>query len=121
MTQLNANSPPSETDLTPTEKARVDALQDEHMAHESPDGRPPERHQRNTAWGGLFLIGLLVALAAITTAAYFWGMPAVIIGIVLIGLMALASAPAWGAGILRGKEERHARAEARTDVRSARQ
>jgi hypothetical protein len=92
-----------------TEKAedpQVDAVQQEVMGAISPDGRPAELAGSRTGWKGLAVVGLVVAIVGVSVLFITLG-PAAggLASILLVGYIAL-TVPVWGAGLLRGREER---------------
>lgn len=85
---------------------RVDAVQREVMAAISPDGRPPELAEARSGWKRLAVVGMIVAIVGVAVLFITLG-PAAggLASILLVGYIAL-TVPVWGAGILRGQEER---------------
>lgn len=114
---------PTAADLTqPNEPAspRVDAIQEEVMTVISPDGRPPEPAKARSEWKWLFLIGIPLGLICIGIMLVKLGLAAGLLATaLLLGYVAL-TVPVWGAGLLRGKEERIAREVAQSHVVSTR-
>jgi hypothetical protein len=94
---------------TPAQEAAQDVRQDRIMTAESPDGRPPTHGQRRREWwwlGG----GLTLLLAGGIVYAAVTGAQAITVVLVVVFLAALVAAavPVWGAGLLRGREQRSA-------------
>jgi len=88
------------------EDARVDAVQREVMTAISPDGRPPDLARARTGWKQLAVVGLVVAIVGISVLFITLGPTAGgLASILLVGYIAL-TVPVWGAGLLRGQEER---------------
>lgn len=95
----------------------LDARQDELMTQASSEGRPPPRRQRMIEWRWLGL-GAIVIIAGITTWILVRGVSpgAVAVGLTLSLLLVVGGAsPVLVAGMLRGREERAARREARLE------
>ncbi len=89
---------------------RVDRVQEEIMTAISPDGRPPHRLLRRAEWKWFVIGGTALALAAVAWAVSSsvpW--PTLIFVATLLILFLGAAIPTWGAGLLRGSEERQAR------------
>ncbi|MFN0010625.1 MAG: hypothetical protein ACKVS8_03170 [Phycisphaerales bacterium] len=89
---------------------RVDRVQDEVMTATSPEGRPPTRHVRRAEWKWFLIGGSVLALAAVVWAVSSsvpW--PTLLFVAALLILFLGAAIPTWGAGLLRGGEERQAR------------
>lgn len=84
----------------------VDAVQREVMAAISPDGRPPDLATARAGWKKLALLGIVVAAVGVAILFLTLG-PAAggLASILLVGYIAL-TVPVWGAGLLRGQEER---------------
>ncbi len=113
----SAAAPPEPSTPTPV----LDARQVEVMAETSVDGRPPDRESRRSGWRWFLLVAPLVLIALVAGVAWGVGPKAfngrnVLMAIGVIALMAAAAAPVWGAGLLRGQEERAARKIARRQV-----
>lgn len=89
-----------------TDERHVDAVQREVMAAISPDGRPPELAAARSGWKQLAIVGMVVAIVGVVVLFITLG-PAAggLASILLVGYIAL-TVPVWGAGILRGQEER---------------
>lgn len=90
------------------------------MTQDSVDGRPPSHRQRFTLWTFFVVLGFIVLAAAVVLAVVRGvSLPAVALGAFLcIVYFLLAVWPAWGAGLLRGTEERAARQQAVLEVRT---
>jgi hypothetical protein len=98
------------------ETAAVDAMQDRLMIVKSSDGAPPPRAWRLAGWHWLaVLVPLLAVLGGLVWVGIVMGVGAALVGFVLLAVMGGAAAPVWGAGLLRGSEEREARAEVRAE------
>lgn len=108
----------TEPELTPREEAVVDARQDELMAIESADGRPPSHRVRMAEWRWA-AIGLpLLVLGAVAWAVVRGVSVGAIIGfgVVFLLILILGGWPVLAAGLLRGKEESVARKEALAEL-----
>ena len=94
---------------TPAQESAQDARQDGIMTAQSPDGRPPRRRLRRREWWWL-IAGLLVVLTCGVVYAAVSGaeMMTVILAVVLVTALFGAAVPVWGAGLLRGREQRSA-------------
>ncbi len=106
--------------LTDRQNQRVDDRQDQLMARDSVDGRPPPRHQRITEWKWLLIVAPVLAIACIAL-LITRGVraPAIAFGVLFVGgYLLLGVWPVWRAGVLRGREEQEARKEAKGDVRA---
>lgn len=106
-------------DPTPRQVIALDLRQDELMAAASPDGNPPTHRQRRLGWWWLAIGASVLIVAGIAWAAIRGvDMTAVLaasgLALVLLG----SAAPVWGAGLLRGREERSARRKARLELRA---
>jgi hypothetical protein len=107
---------------SPAQEAAQDVRQDRIMTAGSPDGRPPTHGQRRREWwwlgGGLVLVIIGGVVYAAVTGAQ---MMTVILAVVLIAALAAAAVPVWGAGLLRGSEQRsaHRKAERGRDESTA--
>ena len=91
----------------------VDRAQEEVMTAISPDGRPPERELRTLEWKWVLIAGavlLACTVVAVTVSSIAW--PTVLFAGVIVLVLIGAAIPTWGAGLLRGGEERQARASA---------
>lgn len=96
----------------------VDSLQDELMSAKSSDGGPPSRGWRLTGWHWLVvLVPLLAIVCGVVWTSLAMGVWTALAGLVLLAVMGLAAAPVWGAGLLRGREERAARRQSRARLR----
>lgn len=98
----------------------VDRIQEEVMAAKSPEGRPPHRRTRIAEWKW-FIIGAS-AVGAIAMSLSIFGViawPTALWVGVLIFLSLAAASPTWGAGLIRGGEERKARKVALIRVHDA--
>jgi len=99
--------------------AAVDALQDELMVNTSSDGGPPPRAWRLAGWHWVVaMIPVMLLIAATIWVAMTMGIAAAVTGFVVVSVLAAAAVPVWGAGILRGKEERAAHVQARVEVQT---
>ena len=101
-------------ELTPHEAIAVDARQDELMAVESVEGRPPSHWLRRVEWRWM-TIGLPVLVLGAVIWALIRGVSAgtvVGFGIAVALLMLVGGWPVWTAGLLRMEEETTARDEA---------
>lgn len=118
-TEHQAAEPEPEPALNGRQSGQVDDRQDQLMARDSVDGSPPSRRRRLAEWRWIVIVGPLLAIAAVAFAIMRGaGGAAIALGIVAcLAYMLLAGWPVWGAGILRGKEERAARKEAMIEVR----
>jgi len=85
---------------------QVDAVQREVMTAISPDGRPPDLAEARAGWKKLAILGLVVAIVGVSLLFLTLGPTAGgLASILLVGYIAL-TVPVWGAGLLRGQEER---------------
>ena len=113
--------PAPAVDPSPRETAAVDAAQDKLMSITSSDGGPPPRGWQLTGWHWLaVVVPLLLVIGGAVWVAWAMGVGVALVGLVLLAAMAGAAAPVWGAGLLRGGEERAARIEAEAEVRAER-
>lgn len=88
----------------------VDRVQEEVMTAISPDGRPPHRQSRLVEWKWFIMGASALALCGIAWAAISgitW--PTFVFVAAAICVFLVGSIPTWGAGLLRGGEEREAR------------
>jgi len=91
----------------------IDRVQEQVMTEISPEGRPPPRQLRVMEWkwvltgAGVLLIGAAVLVA---TSSMAW--PTVAFAVVILLVLMGAAIPTWGAGLLRGGEEKRARVSA---------
>lgn len=98
------------------EAADLDVRQDQIMARESSDGRPPTHRERRRDWRWLAAAAILVVAGFIT-----WivvdraGLGLVATVLLYAVLLMVAASPVWIAGLLRGGEERAARRKAEAD------
>lgn len=102
------------TDITRVSAAEVDDRQDELMASESAEGRPPTHQQRSFGWRW-FLILIPIIVVGSGVIALMRGLSLVGIaqfGVLFVLLLVLGGLPRWGASLSRGKEEAAARKEA---------
>lgn len=84
----------------------VDSEQQRVMTQISPDGRPPELAHARANWKRTTIIAVACSLIGIALLVLTLGPTAGgLASILLVGYIAL-TAPVWGAGILRGREER---------------
>ncbi len=96
---------------TSSDKVAVDARQDELMASESPEGRPPTHRQRMLGWRW-FAIMIPIILVGAGVIALMRGarvMGIVQFGVVFALLLLIGGLPRWAASLSRGKEEAAAR------------
>jgi hypothetical protein len=92
----------------------VDKAQDELMAQESTDGRPPPRPLRIAEWRWAAVVGLILLVGVVLwTVSRRLDAKTILVGVALIAALVVAAAPVWGAGLMRGREERDARQQAR--------
>lgn len=93
-------------------------LGDEIMAAQSPDGRPPARHDRILGWRtAAFVVpalALLVLLWLLIRGAQ--GSELLWLGVAFLIVAPLSAWPVIAAGAWRGKEERAASREARAEI-----
>ncbi|MBX3379581.1 MAG: hypothetical protein KF805_05775 [Phycisphaeraceae bacterium] len=87
---------------------RVDQVQEEVMAATSPDGRPPQLAGVRAGWRRMAIIGLLAAVAAVALLFATLGLSAGLLATILLAGYVALTVPVWGAGLLRGQEERAA-------------
>ncbi len=91
----------------------VDELQDELMSIHSSDGRPPPRRLRVAEWRWVVILVPIVLLCIAGWAvSRQLDVGTILGGLVLVVALVAAGAPVWGAGLMRGSEEREARREA---------
>lgn len=91
----------------------LDARQDEIMADESRDGRPPPRWLRLREWRWFGAGALLISVALATWVALAGISALLLVGGLVYGLvLLLIASPALAIGLLRGREERSARRDA---------
>ena len=103
------------------ESARVDQEQDRIMARNSVDGAPPPRATRVAEWRwSIASAALLLVIIAAWTASRHLSFSTVLVGLVLVAALVAAASPVWGAGLMRGSEERDARRQASAKVRRER-
>jgi hypothetical protein len=112
--ETTAMHPSTPRSPTPRETLALDARQDKLMSKESVDGAPPSHALRRHEWRWLG-----IAIAALLMGAAAWALirgvsAGAVIGFGLVSaiLLLVAGAPVLGAGLLRGKEERTAKAKA---------
>ncbi|HEX8877732.1 MAG TPA: hypothetical protein VF777_13360 [Phycisphaerales bacterium] len=105
------------TDVPPTQDAAVDAVQRDVMETISPDGRPPEMSTQRREWKWFWLIGIPIGIGAVVVFLVALGPAAGLLGLIILAGMMVMAVPAWGAGLLRGQEERVARNVAEKVVR----
>lgn len=91
--------------------ARLDSRQREIMTDTSPDGRPPPAWLRLAEWRW-FIIGAIIFAAGAITWAALAGLSTglVIAALVYASFLVIGATPILAAGLLRGQEERAARA-----------
>lgn len=119
------NQPPTPVEVRtddlaslPRITAVVDDRQDQLMASESADGRPPSHRQRVIEWRWV-VIGLPVLIIAAITWAAIAGVSLGAVagfGALFLLLLLLGCWPVLGAGLLRGKEQAVARDEALAEL-----
>ncbi len=109
----------SELPLTERQIGLVDDRSDEIMAQQSVEGQPPTHRQRMRSWKFLALIaGILVFFAIALAISNALAMTEIALGAILVICTAILGGwPVWGAGMLRGREERSAHTEAVIEVR----
>lgn len=102
---------------TTRDSETLDMRQDDLMAIESVDGRPPTHEQRRTGWRWIAIaVPVLVVVAATVAMIRGMSLGAVIgYGIAAMALWVLGSWPVWAASLRRGKEESVAREEAHAE------
>lgn len=88
---------------------RVDEVQREVMSQISPDGTPPDLAVARAGWRRTILVGMAISVVGVLVLFLTLGPTAGgLASILFVGYVAL-TVPVWGAGILRGQEERIAR------------
>lgn len=94
--------------------AALDARQDDIMAAESSDGRAPTHTVRRFEWL-MFALGATLALSGLIIWAAIAGIHGgtVIAAVAYTVLMLVGASPVLIAGLMRGKEQRAARAKAK--------
>jgi Flp pilus assembly protein TadB len=94
----------------------LDARQEELMTSASSEWRPPHRKTRLKGWRWLAGAAIVLVLG-VTTWAALDGVKLHEIGILAAFsvILMVAAVPVWGAGLLRGREERAARHEAEVE------
>ncbi len=125
MTQIKQNSiagvhEQDQQELTPLESVAVGKRQDDLMAIESPEGRPPEHQASEHGWRSMAIAMPLLALIAVVWAMVEGVSTYSVIGFAAAGLLVLliGAWPVLGAVFLRGKEESVARNEALSERHS---
>lgn len=98
----------------------VDARQDELMAIESSEGRPPSHGQRMSGWKWLAILipVLVVGSGAVAMVNGATASDLLKYGIVFALLLLIGGLPRWAASLSRGKEEATARREAVAELRT---
>lgn len=97
-------------------------LGDEIMAAESPDGRPPARHDRLLAWRTAAVVGPALAVLLVLW-LFVQGTHGHDILWLCVAFLLVAPLSAWpvlAAGMWRGKEERAALREAHAEINAGR-
>ncbi|HYD01680.1 MAG TPA: hypothetical protein VEB22_10680 [Phycisphaerales bacterium] len=107
--------------MNPSDIQRVDDLQDELMAHTSPEGRPPRHDLRIAEWrwlalGVSFVLLCMLIYALVSGIAPIW---IGIYGLLAACLLGIGIGPVLYAGLLRGREEREARQTATAVVKDS--
>lgn len=88
------------------EDPEVDAEQGRVMTAISPDGRPPDIAAARANWRRTVIVAIAVAILGVALLVILLGPTAGgLASILLVGYVAL-TVPVWGAGLLRGREER---------------
>lgn len=100
----------------------VDARQDELMAIDSSEGRPPSHAQRMSGWRWLAILVPVLVLGTGAVAMLNGASASDLLryGIVFALLLLLGGLPRWAAGLSRGKEEATARREAVAQIHPGR-
>jgi hypothetical protein len=116
---LDSASMEVERPLTGRQVGQIDDRQDQLVARDSADGRPPSHRQRFAEWRWFVIVGPLLFVGGVAYALIRGvGVEAIAVGVVLsLGYFMLAGGSAWGVGALRWKEERAARKQATQEVR----
>ena len=105
--------------MNPAEVHLVDDLQDELMARQSPEGRPPRHDLRIAEWRWLALalgavLAVFVIYAVAQSIAIGW---VVVFGLLMLCMLGIGVGPVLYAGLLRGSEEKEARDTAKAVVK----
>ncbi|MBL8746938.1 MAG: hypothetical protein JNK58_11350 [Phycisphaerae bacterium] len=93
-------------------EAEVDALEQDLMAVESPEGRPPARELRDAERRVAAIVVPLVVLVPVIVIGLAAGARAAVAALIAALVLMCAAVPVWGAGLLRGSEHRRAHDEA---------
>jgi len=102
-----------DADANSAHPTRVDDRQEELMSVLSTDGRPPNRVKLQSAWRWFALGAAVLAVGALAVAIMKGASGStLIVGFIGVVAVLIAAAPVWGAGVLRGSEERAARKQA---------
>ncbi|MFO0859116.1 MAG: hypothetical protein U0570_01075 [Phycisphaerales bacterium] len=109
---MNAHTPPANDGADP----QVDAVQQQVMRDISPDGRPPPLPTVRSEWKWFIIATAILGLAAIVVLFLSLGAAAGFLAIILLAGYIGLTVPVWGAGLLRGREERDAKVAAQNIV-----
>ena len=94
----------------------VDAVQREVMGAISPDGRPPDPATARAEWRWFLFVVIPLGIGGVVALFVKFGAAAgTLVGLLGAGYLVLTF-PVWGAGLMRGKEERQARQVAEREV-----
>lgn len=98
--------------------SKLDRRQDDLMASESTDGRPPTHGQRRTGWRLIAIVLPLLVIGAASWALIRGAGPGTVagFGLVFLVLLLIGGWPVWIAGFRRGGEESDAKAQAATQL-----
>jgi len=104
----------ADPEITPRQAVAVAGRQDELMAVESVEGRPPPHRLRTTEWRWAAIAALILVLGAAAWALIRGVSVGAVFGFgsALLLVVVLGGWPVLAAATLRGKEERAARKEA---------
>ncbi len=95
----------------------LDKRQQEVMARLSTDGRPPGHWLRTVEWRWLAILAGVLVVGVAAWSVWALNTWTILAGLALVVLMLVAASPVWGAGLLRGQEERIARKKAKAELR----
>ncbi|MBC7772005.1 MAG: hypothetical protein H7210_05885 [Pyrinomonadaceae bacterium] len=99
----------------------VEEVQQEVMAHVSPDGRSPDTQSKNASRMILTLVTLgVLGVGAAVTMYFVGGVVALVAGAAYVVILVLAASPVWGAGLLRRHEEHEVKTEVTQAMRQRR-